>query len=227
LEGASDEDLIIAQVSVDQAQASLELAELQLEGATIAAPFEGIVAFVGAEVNEQVAPGAPMITVIDPSAFHVDVRIDEIDIGQVEVGQEVWVTLDAFPDEDLVGRVDFIAPVANAELGIVTYLVTVSFDPSAAPLRAGMTANITIVTEQREDVLLVPNRAVSIDRDTGLLYVETPVNGEVVRVEVEIGLQDESFSEVLRGLEEGDRVVIEGSDLADRLRQSMGPGGHP
>jgi multidrug efflux pump subunit AcrA (membrane-fusion protein) len=76
-------------------------------------------------------------------------------------------------------------------------------------------------------VLLVPNRAVSIDRDTGLLYVETPVNGEVVRVEVEIGLQDESFSEVLRGLEEGDRVVIEGSDLADRLRQSMGPGGHP
>jgi len=65
-----------------------------------------------------------------------------------------------------------------------------------------------------------------MDRETGLLYVEKPVNGEIVRVEVEIGLQDESFSEVLRGLEEGDEVVVEGSDMAERLRQGM-MGGPP
>ncbi len=103
----------------------------------------------------------------------------------------------------------------------MTYLVTVSFDPTTILLRSGMTANVTIVTQQKKDVLLISNRAISIDRDTGLLYVEKPVNGETVRVEVEIGLQDESYTEVLRGLEEGDEVVISGSDMADRLRGGM------
>ncbi len=221
LENPSDEDLIIAQVAVDQAQASLELAQLQLEGTTIVAPFAGTVAFVGAEVNEQAAPGAPMVTLIDPSAFHVDVSIDEIDIGQVELGQEARVILDAFPDEELQGSVECIAPAASIELGTVTYLVTVSFDPTTILLRSGMTANVTVVTQEKKDVLLISNRAISIDRDTGLLYVEKPVNGETVRVEVEIGLQDESYTEVLRGLEEADEVVISGSDMADRLRGGM------
>jgi HlyD family secretion protein len=221
LENPSDEDLIIAQVAVDQARASLELAQLQLEGATVVAPLAGTVAFAGAEANEQVAPGAPMVTLIDPSSFHVDVSIDEIDIGQVEVGQEARITLDAFPDEELQGSVECLAPAASMELGTVTYLVTVSFDPTTIRLRSGMTANVTIVTQQKEDVLLVPNRAISVDRDTGLLYVEKPVNGELVREEIEIGLQDESYTEVLRGLEEGDEVVISGSDLGDRLRMGM------
>ena len=226
LDNPSDEDLIIAQVAVDQAQASLELAQIQFEGATLAAPFAATVAFVGAEVNEQVGPGAPMITLMDSSSFHADVHIDEIDIGQVEVGHEVRITLDAFLDEELQGRVDFIAPVASVELGTVSYLVTVSFDPTAVPLRSGMTANITIVTQRKENVLLVPNRAISIDTETGLLYVEKLEDGEIVPMEVEIGLQDESFTEVLRGLEEGEQVVVSGLDMGDRLRQGM-MGGPP
>lgn len=221
LDNPSHEDLVIAQVAVDQARASLELAQLQLDGATIVAPFAGTVASVAAQVKEQVGPGAPMITLIDPSSFHADVRIDEVDIGQLEVGQEVRITLDAFPDEEFQGRVDYVAPVAGVELGAVTYAVTVSFDPITVPLRSGMTASVTIVTQQKDDVLLVPNRAISIDRETGALYVEKLVDGKIVRAEVEIGLQDESFGEVLRGLEKGDQVVISGSDMADRLRSGM------
>ena len=221
LENPGSEDLTIAQVGVDQARASLELAQLQFEGATIVAPFAGTVAFVGAEENEQVSPGAPMITLIDPSSFSVEVRIDEVDIGQVEVGQEARISLDAFPEKELEGHVDFISPVASVDLGAVSYAVTICFDPTDVPLRSGMTANMTIVTQQKEDVLLVPNRALSIDREAGALFVEKVVNGELVRAEVEIGLQDDSFGEVLRGLEEGDEVVIGGSNLADRLRMGM------
>lgn len=226
LEGASEEDLIMAEVGVGQAEVSLELVQVQLEGATIVAPFGGTVGFVGAEVNEQVAPGTPMIILIDPSSFHVDVRIDEVDIGQVEVGQEARITLDAFPDQELMGRVDFIAPVASVDLGTATYLVRVSFDPTTVALRAGMTANITIVTEQKENVLLVVSRAISVDRETGLLYVEKLEDDELVRTEVEIGLQDESNSEVLRGLDEGDLIFIGGSDMRERLLGGM-RGGAP
>jgi HlyD family secretion protein len=221
LNGASDEDLTIAQVAVDQARASLELAELQLEGAKIAAPFAGTVASVGAESNEQVAPGTPMIVLIDPSDFYVDVFIDEIDIGQVAVGQEARVDLDAFPDDELQGHVDFISPAATENLGAVSYSVRVDFEPTTVPLRAGMTANITIVTRRRENVLLVPSRAISVDRDTGQLYVERLANGEIERVEIEIGIQDSTHAEVLRGLEEGDQLVVGGSTMIDRLRAGM------
>jgi HlyD family secretion protein len=221
VEGASEEDLVMAQVAVDQAQASLELAQLQLHGATIVAPFAGTVAFVGAEVNEQVSPGAPMITLIDPSGFSVDVFIDEIDIGQVDVEQEAKISLDAFPGEELQGRVEFISPAGTENLGAVSYSVRVCFDPTDVPLRAGMTASIIIVTERREDVLLVPSRAISIDRDTGVFYVDRLVDDDIERVEIEIGVQDAYDTEVLRGLEEGDQLVVGGTSMRDRLRASM------
>ncbi len=221
LEGASEEDLTIAQVAVDQARASLELAQLQLEDATMVAPFSGTVGLVGAQANEQVGPGVPIVTLIDPSSFHVDVPVDEVDVGQVEVGQEVRSTLDAFPDEELLGQVEYISPVASMELGTASYLVRVSFDAHAVPVRSGMTANIAIVTEQKGNVLLVPSRAISVDRDTGMFYVERLVEDQVERTEVQIGLRDEVNSEVLDGLGEGDEVVIAGSDMLERLRQGM------
>jgi HlyD family secretion protein len=221
-DGASEEDLTMAEVAVDQARASLELAQLQLEGATITAPFDGVVAFLGAEVNEQAAPGSPMIVLIDPSGFHVEVSVDEIDVGQVELEQEARITLDAYPDEELQGRVEYISPVATENLGTVSYLVSVCFDPTQVPLRSGMTANITIVTERRENVLLMPSRAISADRETGLFYVERlNDDGEIERVEVEIGIQDATYIEVLRGLEEGDQLVIDGVTMRDRLRMGM------
>ncbi|MDH4207266.1 MAG: efflux RND transporter periplasmic adaptor subunit, partial [Anaerolineae bacterium] len=220
-EGASEEDLTMAQVAVDQARASLELAQLQLDGATIVAPFDGTVALVGAETNEQVAPGAPMIVLLDPSRFHVKVLIDEIDVGQVEVEQQARIVLDAFPADELQGRVDFISPAGTENLGAVSYSVRVCFDPTTVPLRSGLTANVTIVTERREDVLLIPSRAISADRETGALYVERLVNGETQRVEIEIGLQDATNAEVIRGLEEGDLLVIGGTTMRDRLRGTM------
>jgi HlyD family secretion protein len=162
-----------------------------------------------------------MIGLIDPSAFYVDVYIDEIDIGQVAVGQEARVDLDAFPDEELLGHVDFISPAATENLGAVSYSVRVDFEPTTVPLRAGMTANITIVTQRRENVLLVPSRTISVDRDTGQLYVERLAEGEVERVEIEIGIQDASYAEVVRGLEEGDQLVVGGSTMMERLRAGM------
>jgi HlyD family secretion protein len=163
-----------------------------------------------------------MIVLIDPSGFHVEVSVDEIDVGQVNLEQEARITLDAYPDEELQGRVEYISPVATENLGTVSYVVRVGFDPSPVPLRSGMTANITIVTERRENVLLMPSRAISADRETGLFYVERlKDDGEIERVEVEIGIQDATYTEVLRGLEEGDQLVIGGVSTRDRLRMGM------
>jgi HlyD family secretion protein len=208
LQSPTSEELTIAQAEVEKAQASLQQIQLQLEGTEIVAPFTGIVAYLGAQEGELVTAGTPIIRLIDPSTFHLDLDIDEIDIAKILVGQEVTITLDSLPDRELPGEVEYIAPTATSVEGIVTYEVKVKIEPTDVPLKVGMSADATIVTERKEGVLLLPNQAVQVDRESGRTYVEKIVQGEPVPVEIEVGLRDEFTSEVMRGLEEGDEVVV-------------------
>jgi multidrug efflux pump subunit AcrA (membrane-fusion protein) len=144
-----------------------------------------------------------------------------MDIGRITEGQPVTITLDALPDEILSGRIDSIADGAKLDTGVVAYPVTVSLQSSNAPLRPGMTANVNIVTERRENVLLVPNRFVRIDRTTGKASVDRLVGQQIQPTEIQIGLRDEALSEVLAGLEEGDVVVLVKESSRERLRQMM------
>ena len=154
-----------------------------------------------------------MLPALDP--------VDEIDIGRVAVGQPVTVTLDALPGETLSGEVTQIADMAVPEAVVVSYQVTVRLAPTGAPLRAGMTANVDLVIERREDVLLVPNRFIRIDRSTGRMYVDKVVGGQVFPVEIQTGLRDETYSEILAGLQAGDAVALVQESTGTQLRQQM------
>jgi HlyD family secretion protein len=257
LEGVSDEDILVAQLQVEQAQLSLDqaqtsleqaqtsrnqaqvsleqarlshdLAQLsldqarhQLEGTVLTAPHEGIVTLVGVKVGE-ISGGQPAFVLTDLSRYHIDVTVDEIDIGRVAEGQAVTITLDALPGETLSGQIDTVADTAQLDAGVVTYKVTIALDPTDAPLRAGMTANADIVTELRQDVLLVPNRYVRIDRTSGQAFVDRADGDQVQSIEIQIGLRDEFVSEVLAGLEEGDMVVLIKESSREQLRNMMGP----
>jgi HlyD family secretion protein len=240
-EGASEEDLQIAQIGVEQAQLqvdqahiqadqaqlqveqaqlSLDQARHQLEGTTLTAPHAGTITTVGVKEGEM-SGGQPAFILTDLSLYHVDVTVDEIDIGRVAEGQPVTITLDALPDVRLAGQIEQIAETAQIESGIVSYRVRVGLDPGDAPLRAGMTANVDIVTERRDNVLLVPNRFISIDRTTGQAFVDRAVGSQVQPTEIQIGLRDELSSEVRAGLEEGDVVVLIKESSQERLRQMM------
>jgi len=88
----------------------------------------------------------------------------------------------------------------------VTYEVRLSFDPEDLPVLTGMTANADLTTAQREGVLLVPNRAITADREAGRYYVNKIVDGEIVKTEVTIGLRDDALTEITSGLSAGDQV---------------------
>lgn len=217
------EEVAIAQAQVDQAQAQLEEAQLKLEKAVITAPFDGVVASLGAEVGEMVSSGTPMVVLVDISSFHIDVEVDEIDISQVAVGQEVLVTLDALPNEEIAGHVEAIALTASVDDGVVSYVVTVAIEPTDAPLRVGMSANTAITTARNENALVVPNRYILIDRESGKMYVERlEEDGLTSRVEIETGMRSELYSEVVAGLEEGDTLVLRGLSSRERVRRTFG-----
>jgi HlyD family secretion protein len=151
--------------------------------------------------------------------FSIQANVDEADIGWLEVGQMVRITLDAFPGAELTGRIVSILPSGTLDLGVVSYRVVIAIDPTDLPLRGGMTANTEIVREQREDVLLVPNRAIWIDSETGKPFVEKLLGQERIDTYIEQGLSSNEYSEVLSGLQEGDQVAVRSESMRDRFRE--------
>ena len=201
------EDLAVAEAQVQQAQASLEQTKLRLSDATLTAPFSGTVLSCSLQASEVVGAGSPAIVFADLSSYHVDTTIDETDIGRVKEGQDATVSLDAFADLKLPGRVTSVAPLGKSVQGVVGYAVEIEILPTDVPIRPGLTAIADIVVERKEGVLVVPNG--SIKRDTrGRYYVELLSGGQVEQRVITPGLSNESVTEVVDGLREGEAVVV-------------------
>jgi HlyD family secretion protein len=218
LAGAAEPEIAAAQARVDQAQVTLDSARLELERATLYAPFEGVVSWVDIDPGQTVSPQAPALILVNEGQWSIEAEVDEADVGWLRVGQEAKIDLDAFPGHTLTGRIIAILPSAIVDLGVVSYQVTIAIEPTDLVLRAGMTSNAEIVREQREDVLLVPNRAIWIDAQSGRPFVERKVGEEVVVTYVEQGLVNDEYSEVLDGLEAGDALLVRSGSIRDRFR---------
>jgi HlyD family secretion protein len=132
--------------------------------------------------------------------------IDEIDIAIVKLSQEANIILDALPDEEVKGSVAFISPVSTILAGVVSYDTTITLENPVAGLRDGMSATAEVIIERRDDVLLIPNRAIGGNLASPKVSVLT--DGQVEEREITLGLSDGINTEVLSGLEEGEKVVL-------------------
>ncbi len=227
--GAKPEDLAVLETQVEQARIGVESAELALQNTRLISPIDGVVGIINIRANEFPNPSLPAMVVADPEGFHIKLNVDELDIGQLEVGQEALVTVDALNDAQITGVIARIAPVANTTSvggsAIVTYEVIVNLDPTDLPLRSGMTATVAIITDKAEDVIVIPNRIMHLDETTRTPYVERLVDGVPTRVDIALGLRNEQYSEVVSGLEEGDQLAVRRIDTGEILRQQFFGGG--
>jgi len=201
-----------ARAEVQQALAGLKLARVNLAKTTLRAPFDGVVTQVSTEVGEWITPSPPgvplpaVIEVIDPDAIYVDVPLDEVDIGKVTVGLLTRITLDAFADQAFTGRV---ARVAHFVRDIVdqnrTFDVDVEFEDEkfARTLPPGTSADVEIILNARDLALRVPSYAL-MEGSKVLVLRDTLL----VAVPVETGLRNWEFTEVVRGLEAGEIVIV-------------------
>jgi HlyD family secretion protein len=208
--GPSQIELDIAQANIDQAESQLEQAQLAYQQTFLYAPFDGIVTALNAESGALVGPGLVIASLTDVSALELTVQVDEIDIGLVEVGQAVRVTLDALPGIELPAQVTQIAPIGTQVGGIVSYDVGIALASSDPRIRVGMTAEATIVIEETTDVLVVPNLYIRRDRITGNAFVNVlRDDNQIEEVAVSIGVQSRDASQIVEGLEEGALVAID------------------
>ena len=211
-----------------QAQAALDQAQINLDYTTIVSPIDGVVISRNVDVGQTVAAAlqAPTIFTIaqDLKRMQVDTNVAEADVGQLAPGMKASFTVDAFPSEEFVGVIREVRNAPQTLQNVVTYDAVIDVDNSALKLKPGMTANVTVVFADRSDAVRVPNAAIrfrapdallavspalpTLKGDQRLLWVMRP-SGMPEPVAVRVGVSDGSFTEVLEGLEAGDKVVTE------------------
>jgi len=199
----------IAKFNLEIAKLNLESAELNLEKAVIVAPFDGVVSDITVTEGDEISTAilaTPAISLVDTSDIEMRGFIDEIDISMVKAGQAANITLDALPDEEINGRVAFISLVGTTLAGIVVYDTTMTLENPVDELRDGMTATAKVIIERRDDVLFIPNKALIGSWENPKVLVL--VDEQVEEREITLGLTDGTKTEVLSGLEEGEKVVL-------------------
>ena len=207
---APDEGAVeAAESQLEAAEQAVAEAQKQLDEALITAPFDGEVTSVYADEGDSVSAVMTIVHLIDLTSMELEVEVDEIDIAEVKPGQRAIIEVDALPALQLEGEVTSISTLSIEMGGLVLYEVTIGFNvPPDSGLRLGMSAIADIILEERSNVLLVPNRAITQDSQ-GEPAVKVLVNEEITERTVITGISDGFDTEIVSGLSEGDVVVIE------------------
>jgi len=228
LAGASQEDIDLQLQQVQIAELAVEQGRQNLEDAALVAPFDGTVAAIAINVGDLVTSATPAITLLTPDALEVELTLGETDLPTVRVGQKGVIIFDAIQEKAYPLTVTSIGLAPTTQQGVVTYLATAQlagFDPGADVRPApGMSGAAVIVTQEKTDVLAVPNQA--IRRRGQNRTVEVVIDGKLETRVVQTGASDAEKTEILSGLKTGDLVALPGSAPAEEAVEAEElPGG--
>ncbi|MFA5987674.1 MAG: efflux RND transporter periplasmic adaptor subunit [Candidatus Paceibacterota bacterium] len=220
-DGPDSLDLRSSTLSVQQKENSLADAKSKLSDYYLYAPFSGTIAKVSVRNNDSVSSGTVIATLISRKK-QAELSLNEVDAAKIKVGQKATLTFDAIDGLSMVGEVSEVDAIGTVSQGVVSYGVKVAFDAEDARIKPGMSVSASIITDVKNDVLAVPNSAVK-SRSDGY-YVEvfsTPLQEDLTNTAsqgitsliapaqktVEIGVSNDSVTEIKSGLVEGEQVV--------------------
>ena len=209
--GADETDLAAAQADLDKKKLALQNAQLALAGTQLTAPFDGTVLQTYVSAGDDISTATDLLTLANLDELQVVAAIDKTTIERIEAGQIASITFDAVPGTTLNGVVGKIPLQGSLSGGVMTYDVPVVVQGAEdLPLLVGMTANVVVQTGSAENALLVPSMALS--KSNGMYQVQVPNTLDPTAapetVPVEVGLSDGTYTQILRGLVEGDQVIV-------------------
>ena len=185
----------------------LTIAKSRLESPTIKAPFSGVVTALPTQTGDVVQIGTKAVQLDNLADLHLDVQISEIDIPQVGIGQPAQLVFDAYFESTFNGEITEISPVGTSVQGVVEYTVTLRMLDADVRIRSGMTAAVTILVEEIEDVFVIPNDAIVSDNGQDVVYVRR--GGDYEAVPVTLGSFSDFYSEVIEAdIREGELIVL-------------------
>lgn len=207
-----------ARAQVEQNRAALAQNEEELRNSTIVAPIDGIVLARNVEVGDAVSSililgsGATSIFDMgDTKEVFVRGKVDESDIGKVYLGQTARIKVESFKDKTFDGKVTKISPMGTEKDNVTTFEVRVSITNATGELKANMTANAEVILEEHKGVLYIPEGALIYDKDKKASVEVPDAKGQdgKRKVAVSVGISNGSKTELLSGLKEGDKVILQ------------------
>ncbi len=208
-----DEDVRIAAANIEQLKAALTAAEAMRDKAFVRAPFAGVVAKKLLQVGEAVVMGMPVAYLVQAGGAYIEAPFDEANLEALKVGQTAEIEIDSCPGRTFKGTLTYISPVVTMmEQLSRSLLCKISIDEGAEMFRPGMSADVTIITDRKEDVPFVPSEALVRDK-----YAFVVRDGRAEQREVETGIGNWDQREILGGLAVGDTIItsISVKGLAD------------
>ena len=225
---AAELSLTAAKDNVALAQAKYQKALSDYNEKNVKSPIDGTVNAVNIKNGDDLSrlssnsnSSAPIV-IGDLSTLKAEIFVNEVDVANVAVGQKAVITLDAINGVDFTGKVEKIDALGTIQSGVVSYTVTVSFDELDSRIKPSMTASVSIITDVKQDVIVVPSTAVKNDK--GNSYVQVMVNGAPEMRNITVGIENDSSAEIVKGLNIGDEIVTETVDSSATNSSSSSSG---
>lgn len=210
------EDLQEEEEALKELEEQLEAFEAFVgEDGILYADGEGIVTEVGYEAGDKLTTTGTVVAYAAPDDMTITVDVTQEDVVALDVGNEVEICFSAYPDVVYSGKIRSINTTATSrESATISYQVVIGVEGDTTALYGGMTADITFVTEEKEEVLFVSRKAIVEHNDKTYVYVKTALGGKELK-EVVTGIRNSTSIEILSGLEESDIIYI-ASKVSDR-----------
>ncbi len=200
-------DIAVYQAQVNQAKALLQKIQSQRNELIILAPSSGLITKINGEIGEIINPDKPVVSFVAENVLQIKLNIIEDKIVNVKVGQEAEITFDAIENQKFSGKMVSIDPAETEIQGAVYYETTIIFDKVDEHIKSGMTANVLIKTEVKENALFIPVSAIRIKDNKK--YVQILENKKTINRDVTTGIKNSAgMIEIISGLEEGEQVMV-------------------
>lgn len=209
MSGSDPQQIEAQRAQVERAQANANNIRAQLSKNVIVAPIAGVITKQDAKVGEIASPNINLVSLISDSQYEIEANVPEADIAKVKVGDMAKTTLDAYGnDVEFDARVVSIDPAETIVEGVATYKITLQFANKDEKIKSGMTANVDVGTEKKENVIAIPQRSV-VSKDGKKIVRVLKGENTIEEVEVTTGLRGSDGSiEITSGLSEGDKIVL-------------------
>jgi multidrug efflux pump subunit AcrA (membrane-fusion protein) len=195
-----------SQNAIEEAKLNYEIAQENFQETQLKAPYSGVVTELLVQEGDYINSGQKVATLIDNTNYEVKANIDESELADLEVGQNVEISMEALPGLQLTGQLTEISSKAESTSGVVTIPITVLIDSVNNSFKPGLSADMEIITEFVNDKIIIPVTAI-VNRE-GKKMVQKVVDQETELVEVETGLTDGLRIVVQSGLEAGEKIVV-------------------
>ncbi len=216
---AREEEIKAQAAAVEQAQREYNLAKIMLDYSFITSPITGVVTSRPVKIAETVPVGALIASVVSTDSLYIEAFIDEADAAKIAIGQQVNVTMDAYPEKAMKGEVYMISPVVlGNKQEARTFEARVKLLDANIKTKPGMSADVEVIVSKKEHVLIIPSQAIIEKSDAKYVYLGNE-NKAVLR-KIKTGQFNWTYTEVTEGIQEGDIVVINPDipDLKDKAR---------